>query len=447
LQADRARRLGGRAALVALVAASAWMAAGAAANPDFVLVRSNHGGAGNYPDALRGPLDGFGVPLGPGGFVSLLLVACVLYLVVLALARDIGPRAAVAAIVGAHLAFALGPALLSSDVFNYIGYARLDVVHHLNPYEHALDAAPGDASFPYVGWQHSTSAYGPLFTLLTLPLAKLSLPASLWILKAATALASLVCVGLVAACARRLGRDPVTAAMFVGLNPVLLAFAVGGAHNDLLMMVAVLAGVYLLLGRQRGGAGAVAAGAAVKTSAALFAPFAVLGAGDRGRALAWALGAGAASAALALAVFGTELFSVVRVLGDEAQAGSLHSVPKSLASATGMDIDFLRPLGTAVALGAVLVLLRRAWNDRSYWVRAAGWAALAVLATTTYLLPWYVVWLLPFTALAAAGAEASVGQPAGVRDRHRARSLLHDQRLWALTLCAFVVALRVPTIA
>lgn len=434
MRADRARSVGAKLTLVALVGASGWMAAGAAANPAFVLVRGNHG---SYPDSLRGPLEGLGLPLGPSGFVALLLAASALYLLALVLAGAIGRRAAVISIVGAHIAFALGPPLLSSDVFNYIGYARLEVVHGLNPYEHALDAAPHDAAFPYVGWQHSTSAYGPLFTLITLPLAKLSLPASLWALKGLTAAAGLACVALAAGCARRLGRDPVATALFVGLNPIFLVFTVGGAHNDLLMMALVLAGAYLTLGVRREGLGAVGitAAAALKTSAGLFLPFAILGARSRLLTLGSALVAAGAAGLVALAVFGDELFSVVRLLGDEARAGSLHSVPKTLSSITGIDIGVLRPLGTGIALLVIAVMLARAWRMPSYWLRAAGWATIAVLATTTYLLPWYLVWLLPLAALSAGPAA-----PDG-------RLTLGDQRVWALALCAFVIALRVPTIA
>ena len=54
-------------------------------------------------------------------------------------------------------------------------------------------------------------------------------------------------------------RPPLPAAMFFGLNPILLAYAVGGGHNDILMLAAALGGVYLLLaGRESGMAALVA---------------------------------------------------------------------------------------------------------------------------------------------------------------------------------------------
>ena len=33
------------------------------------------------------------------------------------------------------------------------------------------------------------------------------------------------------------------------------------------------------------------------------------------------------------------------------------------------------------------------------WVRAAGWAALAVLVASAYIVPWYLIWLLPLAAV------------------------------------------------
>jgi len=50
-------------------------------------------------------------------------------------------------------------------------YARLAVVHGLDPYVHKPLEAPLDPVYPHVTWTGVTSAYGPLFTLATYPLA------------------------------------------------------------------------------------------------------------------------------------------------------------------------------------------------------------------------------------------------------------------------------------
>ncbi len=50
----------------------------------------------------------------------------------------------------------------------------------------------------------------------------------------------------------------------------------------------------------------------------------------------------------------------------------------------------------------VAVLLRRAWRGAD-WLTCAGWATLALLLTMTFLMPWYIVWLLPLAALGESG--------------------------------------------
>ena len=128
--------------------------------------------------------------------------------------------------------------------------------------------------------------YGPPFTLLTYPLAALGVPAAMWGLKLIMALSSLGICALVWRCARKRGLDPVRAAMLFGLNPVVLVYAVGGGHNDLLMLaLAMLAVALVLYGRERGGGGALVASAAVKASAIALLPFMVLGAARPRRVL------------------------------------------------------------------------------------------------------------------------------------------------------------------
>ena len=152
-------------------------------------------------------------------------------------APAIGRRTLLAAAVVLIVAFALSPPLLSQDVFSYIAYARLGVVHGLNPYTHAPIDAVADPSFPHVGWTESASSYGPLFTLATYPLAQLSVPAAMWTLKAVAA-ASVLALGLLAArLAPARGIDPRRCFAIVALNPLVLVHVVGGAHNDATVML------------------------------------------------------------------------------------------------------------------------------------------------------------------------------------------------------------------
>ena len=65
---------------------------------------------------------------------------------------------------------------------------------------------------------------------------------------------------------------------FVALNPIVLVHLVGGAHNDGLMAAIAMAAVAAALSARPATAGAgLVVAAAVKVSALLYAPFALVG--------------------------------------------------------------------------------------------------------------------------------------------------------------------------
>ena len=105
----------------------------------------------------------------------------------------------------------VGPVLISTDVFSYIAYARMGVVHGINPYLHGPHAIKGDPIYTYVGhdWLRVATAYGPLYTLLSYPLAPLGLTGALWGMKLEALLASAGTLALTWRCARMRGFDPV----------------------------------------------------------------------------------------------------------------------------------------------------------------------------------------------------------------------------------------------
>src|SRR6185312_5850168 len=104
-------------------------------------------------------------------------------------ARDgeavIAVRAAIGLIALLHLIVFVGPILLSTDVFSYIAYARMGVEHGLNPYLHGPSSIATDPVYPYVGhdWRQVATAYGPLYTLISYPLAPLGVVGAVWGMK------------------------------------------------------------------------------------------------------------------------------------------------------------------------------------------------------------------------------------------------------------------------
>ncbi len=177
------------------------------------------------------------------------------YAAVVALAGQLSARVVLVAIVAVHAVVLLAPPLASTDVFSYQAYARMGAMYGINPYTHGPYAINLDAVFPYVGAKWSTttpSAYGPVFTVSTYLLAPLTIATSVFAYKSIAAVASLALVAVVWRCARLRGNDPVKAAALVGLNPLLVIYGVGGGHNDLLMLLAMVGGVYAILASREG---------------------------------------------------------------------------------------------------------------------------------------------------------------------------------------------------
>jgi uncharacterized membrane protein len=297
-------------------------------------------------------------------------------------------------------AFALAPVLLSHDAFSYVDYARLGVHHGLDPYTHAPEAAPADSAFADVTWTETTSAYGPLFTLATFPLAWLPVGLAVAALKALAALSVAALAVLVSRLAAWRGLDPLRAAAFLALNPLVLVHVVGGAHNDgLAMLFAMLGVAAVLAGLQATGGASLVVAAATKASALILLPFPLL-AHPRSinRLAAGAVGAALAIGLAAYLAFGWDWTHAFGLAGENQDRTSHMSIPITLARLTGLGAAPVRvaALGLyGLGFASLLVWTRRGGD----WVRAAAWASLGLLLATSWLLPWYLIWALPLVAI------------------------------------------------
>ena len=160
----------------------------------------------------------------------------------------------------------LGPPLISQDVFGYLAFARMGALHGLDPYTHVAAEAPTD----------------PIF-VRRMAVPALPLRAAVHARKLRDRAAgarrrtvgaqggrgagSLGAVALIARAAGRARWVARCARCFVGLNPVLLELAVGGAHNDTLVLgflAVALAAHRRSRPALRAGALALAAGVGIK---------------------------------------------------------------------------------------------------------------------------------------------------------------------------------------
>ena len=337
------------------------------------------------------------------------------YLGALAWAPRLGRRAVWGVIVVALAAFACLPPLLSHDVYSYVDYARLGALHGVDPYLRGPAAVPTDPAFAHVTWPHTPSAYGPLFTLATYPLAWLPVGVAVYVLKAVSAAAVLATAALVARLAPVRGVDPVRAAAFVALNPLVLVHVVGGPHNDALAILLMTLGVAgVLTARETSAGAALVAAVAVKASATVALPFALVATTKqpptglkrpiygRFRPVGGMLLRGAAAVVaiggVAYLGFGWHWLDAFALAGQNQGHTSHLSIPTTTARLTGLDPHTVRI--AALTLYAAFVIYLLAWTYRDNdWLRAMAWATTGLLLATSWLLPWYLLWPLPAAAL------------------------------------------------
>jgi Glycosyltransferase family 87 len=372
------------------------------------------------PSSLAGAFGATGLNLHVGGAIAALTVMFVSYAVVVAASTRLSARSVLVAVVALHAVVLLGPPLVSTDVFSYQAYARLGSVYAYNPYLNGPHAIALDHVFPYIGakWSYAPSVYGPVFTAFSYLLASLTIATSVFAYKSIAAVASLALVAVVWRCAKLRDINPVRAAALVGLNPLLVLYGVGGGHNDLLMLLAVVSSIWALLAsRERTGGALMMVAIGVKLTAGLLLPFVFAAGGPRrGRSRRdLLLGAGvgfALIAVLSFTVFGSGAFHLLATVRQSQSEGDWKSIPGVISSRLGMPTvgHILQYLLAAAFVILTAWLVRRVWRGMTDWIDGAGWATLALLIASSSFLPWYVAWMLPLAALG------------------------HDRRLWRMAI-------------
>jgi hypothetical protein len=410
----------GALGIAGALTSAALLAAGSASKPNYY-VPSRVGG---WPGWLAGPFEGLGVSLGHNGFQTFTLVMGGSYLLLLLAARALSLRTLAVTIVVAHVLLLLGPPLISQDVFGYLGFARLGALHGLDPYSHFQAQAAHDPIYPFIGWPYQHPPYGPLFTLLSYAFVPLGLAGGLWAFKVLAAVTSLLAIWLTTRAAGRMGFSPQTAAVFVGLNPVLLVLAVGGDHNDTLVLLLLSLALALTAAPSaragpssaapsasgpRGAAAALATAVGVKVSAGLVLPFLLVSPAPAGRRIdarervvlvLTALGALVVVTAIGVAAFGSHVLGFLGAVHNEQQMVAVHSIPAETARLFGLHgtPGWWRDIYIGAFALATLVALWCTVRGAD-WRTGAGFATLALVICTAWLLPWYAIWPLPLAAL------------------------------------------------
>jgi len=135
------------------------------------------------------------------------------------------------------------PAMLSYDIFNYIATAKLLFFYHENPYIIMPIEFAGDPLLLFVHAANKTALYGPFWILLTgVPyfLGFGNFLVTLFNFKLFIAIFYLASSWLV----YKLSNNIKSVVLF-SLNPLVIIESLVSGHNDIVMMVFVLASLYL----------------------------------------------------------------------------------------------------------------------------------------------------------------------------------------------------------
>ena len=314
----------------------------------------------------------------------------------------------------------LTPPLFSNDVWSYVAEGQLVAQRH-SPYVYT----PEDLSGPIVHavsaiWVNTPSPYGPLPLMLGGVVSRISTNPWLDLLGfRLLALAGLLTLAFsVPAIARRVGRDPASAAWLVLASPFTLAHGIVGAHLDLAVAGLLCLAVHrALCGSWVTGAALVGAATAVKAPAVLAGAAVVLaslpyvstglrGTTPRLRRACGVLGLSTATV-LALGLVSGLGTGWIRGLSTPLSHRSLLSPSTELGlhvgALLGLHLVTFAHLLAALLLVAVVayVVLHAPAESASDVVLGAA----AVMSAAVLLSPvvhyWYFFWCLPFLACAA----------------------------------------------
>ncbi len=296
--------------------------------------------------------------------------------------------------------------LFSQDVYSYLAQGTL--VHlGLDPYRdaptvlaHHGQAHVLNAVSPF--WRHTTAPYGPLFLWIVsgfVALAGSHLVLGVLLIRAL----ELIGFGLLAVftprLAEALGADPGRATWWVLTCPLVLLELVAAAHNDLLMIGVLVAGVTLAVeGRPLPAVALCALAATIKLPAAAAIPFILVAGTDRRNVVRGVLLAASVIVAvglvsgLGLGWLSTSAFST---------PGKVH-LAITPATAIGWTVAQIVPVGarglesalSVIAFGlSVVVGLVLLWRvRRETLVRYLGIVLVLAAVAGPAAWPWYLSW-------------------------------------------------------
>ena len=289
------------------------------------------------------------------------------------------------------------PPTLSTDAYRYVWDARVARAG-FSPWQYPATAPElaglrDQAIYPrlnHPGWR---SLYPPGAQTFFSAVHVLA-PDSVLAMKAALALAELATLAALVWLLAALGLPPARAAIYAW-NPLVLVEVWGSAHLDALAILCVVLAVRAAVGERHAVAGALlGAGALVKLYPAALLPLILARLIGRARVAPTVLtflGVVALGYAPALVSGVDALGSLPRYIAEE------HFNPGLLRSLVGMP-------QVSLPAAALWILTVAWWRRERPLPEAAVWLVGGFVLLSPNIFPWYVLWLVPFLALAPSAA-------------------------------------------
>jgi hypothetical protein len=315
----------------------------------------------------------------------------------------------VAAVIAVVFAFAVAtPPRTSNDLWSYTMYGRIVSVHGASPYAKVPRDFRSDPFFARLSpvWRDRGSVFGPVwvgFSATATSVAGDSPFASRLFFQVTAALAAAAILALV----WRRTRSP-AALVWLGLHPV-VAVAVNGGHNDLVVGLGILVAALVLASGRSAVAGVVIGLVALIKLTALLALVGIVAWLWRRRDRRHAAMAVTTAAAVVVIGYAPVLGSALHVAGGAdhtVTAGSLwntlaemfvghdagRALAHPLAANTTLDALFYASI---VVVAAITCYASWQFGRRSSPAPAVGAAAASYAIGAEYTQPWYAIWALP----------------------------------------------------
>lgn len=313
-----------------------------------------------------------------------------------------------------HIIMLLVPTLLSTDIFDYIRHGRIFAIYGENPLTTPATFFSSDPFFNMGGWVSTGSVYGPLHVYITSALALVSgdsVGVNFFVFKAFFIAMNLVNVGLIWKITALVSPgNERRAVVLYGWNPFILVLVAANAHNDILMVTLVLAGILCYL-KQKHLVGVLCLTLATLVKFVtlpillVYAVLIIRKAGSPAKRLTTAAISAGIAASLTLVTYlpfweGTQTFNYLTTVGSKTNF-TLPSLVRDI-TAGHMQLSFSHSvvqlaLGTALAI-YLLWHLKRVHEINGLLTAATGLALLTPL-TLYWFQPWYITMVLGLVAI------------------------------------------------